>query len=147
MKVPLLQPEESRQIAALIDGLSTPGFGDALDAMLRHVAVFDLSGVFVFPYDARPLLLHDGYTRHVAPKAWAAYLGGAYLLDPFYVACNNHHLAGLWRMRDLAPDDFSTRSSAPRGRSIPAYRRRRARWSRRSGFWCRWRAASRPPIR
>ncbi len=74
--------------------------------MLRHVAVFDLSGVFVFPYDARPLLLHDGYTRHVAPKAWAAYLGGAYLLDPFYVACNNRHPAGLWRMRDLAPDHF-----------------------------------------
>ncbi|WP_318414290.1 helix-turn-helix transcriptional regulator [Rhizobium sp. PL01] len=99
-------PDESRQIAALIDGLSTPGFGEALDAMLRQAAAFDLSGVFVFPYDARPFLLHDGYTRHVAPQAWTAYLGGAYLLDPFYVACNNRHPAGLWRMRDLAPDDF-----------------------------------------
>jgi DNA-binding CsgD family transcriptional regulator len=106
MKVPLLLPDESRQIAALIDSLSTPAFGEALDAMLRRAAAFDLSGVFVFPYDARPLLLHDGYTRHVAPQAWAAYLGGAYLLDPFYVACNNRHPAGLWRMRELAPDDF-----------------------------------------
>lgn len=106
MKVLPLSPEESRQIATLIDGLSTPAFGEALDAMLRRVAAFDLSGVFVFPYDARPLLLHDGYTRHVAPQAWAAYLSGAYLLDPFYVACNNRHPAGLWRMRDLAPDDF-----------------------------------------
>jgi DNA-binding CsgD family transcriptional regulator len=101
-----LSPEESRQIATLIDGLSTPAFGEALDAMLRRATAFDLSGVFVFPYDARPLLLHDGYTRHVAPQAWAAYLGGAYLLDPFYVACNNRHPPGLWRMRDLAPDDF-----------------------------------------
>lgn len=103
---PSLLPVESRQIAALIAGIATPQFGEALDMMLRGVAPFDLSGVFVFPYDARPLLLHDGYTRHVAPQAWAAYLGGAYLLDPFYVACNNHHPAGLWRMRDLAPDDF-----------------------------------------
>lgn len=90
----------------MIDGIATPRFGEALDAMLRSVAPFDFSGVFVFPYDARPLLLHDGYTQHVAPQAWTAYLGGAYLLDPFYVACNNHHPAGLWRMRDLAPDDF-----------------------------------------
>lgn len=97
---------ELADISAMIGGIGTPDFGPALDAMLRAVVPFDLSVVFAFPYDARPILLHDGYTHEVAPHALAAYLGGAYLLDPFYVACNNGQEAGLWRMRELAPDRF-----------------------------------------
>lgn len=90
----------------MIGLIGTPDFGPALDAMLRAVAPFDLSVAFAFPYDARPILLHDGYTHDVAPQALAAYLGGAYLLDPFYVACNSGQEPGLWRMRELAPDRF-----------------------------------------
>ncbi|WEX88358.1 helix-turn-helix transcriptional regulator [Sinorhizobium garamanticum] len=97
---------ESADISTMIRFIGTPDFGAALDAMLRAVAPFDLSVVFAFPYDARPILLHDGYTHGVSPQALKAYLGGAYLLDPFYVACNNGQPAGLWRMRELAPDQF-----------------------------------------
>lgn len=35
-----------------------------------------------------------------------AYLDGAYLLDPFYVACTRPVPPGLYRMRDIAPDAF-----------------------------------------
>ncbi|WFU47860.1 response regulator transcription factor [Sinorhizobium terangae] len=97
---------ESADISTMIRFIGTPDFGVALDAMLRAIAPFDLSVVFAFPYDARPILLHDGYTHGVSPQALKAYLGGAYLLDPFYVACNNGQPAGLWRMRELAPDRF-----------------------------------------
>ncbi|WP_173511123.1 helix-turn-helix transcriptional regulator [Sinorhizobium psoraleae] len=97
---------ESADISAMIKFIGTPDFGASLDAMLRAIAPFDLSVVFAFPYDTRPILLYDGYTHGVSPRALKAYLGGAYLLDPFYVACNNGQPAGLWRMRELAPDRF-----------------------------------------
>ena len=97
---------ESADISAMIGLIGTQDFGQALDRMLRSVTSFDLSVAFAYPYDARPIVLHDGYTAKVSARALSAYLGGAYLLDPFYVACSAGQPAGLWRMRELAPDRF-----------------------------------------
>jgi DNA-binding CsgD family transcriptional regulator len=65
-----------------------------------------MSSIFIFSFDARPLLLHDGYTAHVSRNALENYLSGGYLLDPFYVASSHNHPSGLWRMNELAPDSF-----------------------------------------
>lgn len=97
---------ESADISAMIGLIGTEDFGRALDRMLQSVTGFDLSVVFAYPYDARPIVLYDGYTAKVSASALSAYLGGAYLLDPFYVACCAGQPAGLWRMRELAPDQF-----------------------------------------
>ncbi|OWK24889.1 histidine kinase [Rhizobium yanglingense] len=78
----------------------------ALDELLVQLATFDLSAIFGFPFDARPLLLYDGYRDQAAPSSLEAYLNGAYLLDPFYTASVQDAAPGLWRMRDLAPDCF-----------------------------------------
>lgn len=97
---------ESADISAMIGLIGTQDFGGALDRMLRSIASFDLSVAFAYPYDKRPIVLHDGYTAKVSESALSAYLGGAYLLDPFYVACSGGQPPGLWRMRELAPDQF-----------------------------------------
>lgn len=92
--------------ASVVSHLGRPTFPEALDEMLAKVAPFDLSVIFGFPFDSRPLLLHDGYRQHAAPSALEAYLNGAYLFDPFYTACAQNFPPGLWRMRELAPDEF-----------------------------------------
>ncbi|WP_246750075.1 helix-turn-helix transcriptional regulator [Mesorhizobium caraganae] len=93
-------------IASVMGQIGRPTLPEALDDMLARIAPFDLSAIFGFPFDARPLLLYDGYRQAAAPSALEAYLNGAYLLDPFYTACVQGWEPGLWRMRDLAPDRF-----------------------------------------
>ena len=102
------KPEEPGigAVAKIIGQIGTPGLPMALDGFLRATAAFDLSVIFGYPYDRRPLLLHDGYGPYVTRAALDAYLRGAYLLDPFYTASVQHHAPGLWRMRELAPDAF-----------------------------------------
>lgn len=93
-------------IAAVVGQIGTPGLPIALDGLLRSVAEFDMSVIFGYPYGERPCLLYDGYGAHTTRSALDAYLLGAYLLDPFYTASVEGHPPGLWRMRELAPDDF-----------------------------------------
>ena len=104
---PPLPASWHEDVAQLIAALGDPALPLRLDAMLRRLTPFDLSAAFGFLDGAkRPLLLHDGYGRWAAPAALAAYLAGAYLLDPFYTACAQRRPDGLYRMRDLSPDAF-----------------------------------------
>ena len=93
-------------LASVVGQIGKPSLSDALDGLLRTITPFDLSAIFGFPFDERPLLLHNGYGDHASPTALEAYLGGAYLFDPFYTACTQNISPGVWRMRELAPDEF-----------------------------------------
>ncbi|EGO96905.1 LuxR family transcriptional regulator [Acidiphilium sp. PM] len=97
---------EADMIAAVIGRIGTPDLLLTLDQVLKSIADFDLSVVFGYPYGECPRLLHNGYGAHATHEALDAYLRGAYLLDPFYTASVHGHSPGLWRMRELAPDDF-----------------------------------------
>jgi DNA-binding CsgD family transcriptional regulator len=99
-------PPDIAAIAAVVGRIGTPALPQSLDDMLASTAPFDLSAIFGFPFDQRPLLLHDGYGNKASPEALEAYLAGAYLFDPFYTACTRNVAAGLWRMREVAPDAF-----------------------------------------
>lgn len=92
--------------ARLIEHIGEESLIQVLDEMLCEVVSFDFSTIFAYPFGRRPLFLHDGYQHYASAQALDAYLGGTYLLDPFYTACTHGHTSGLWRMAELAPDDF-----------------------------------------
>jgi DNA-binding CsgD family transcriptional regulator len=93
-------------VGAIIAHLGGPDLPRVLDEALRGLAPFDLSVIFAYPAGARPLHLHDGLGPHRPGAALEAYLDGAYLLDPFYVACAEPVAPGLYRMGSIAPDAF-----------------------------------------
>lgn len=93
-------------IASLIEQIGKPSLPQVLDEIAAKTAPFDLSVIFGYPFDAKPLLLHNGYRDQATQTALQNYLSGAYLLDPFYTAAVEGREPGLWRMRDLAPDSF-----------------------------------------
>lgn len=99
-------PEEIDDVASVVCELGRPGFGLALDRFLRGVTSFEMTCIFAFHPESAPLLVHDGYSASVSRNALSAYLRGAYLLDPFYVACATGVNDGLWRMSQVAPDAF-----------------------------------------
>ncbi|WP_376711363.1 helix-turn-helix domain-containing protein [Pseudochrobactrum lubricantis] len=94
------------KVAAVISASGQDNFGKQLDAVITDIAVFDMSCIFAFRFNAEPHLIHDGYSKTVSRKALSSYMRGGYLLDPFYVACISGHETGLWRMGELAPDSF-----------------------------------------
>ncbi|WP_218113678.1 response regulator transcription factor [Superficieibacter electus] len=94
-------------LASVVGHIGKPTLPGALDDLLAGSVAFDLSVIFGFPFDAKPIILHDNQYRHsVTAVALENYLQGTYLFDPFYTACAENHASGLWRMSELAPDAF-----------------------------------------
>lgn len=102
----MISADQAAAVAALIAATGSTHYGAALDRLCRLAAPFDMSCVFGFSAEARPVVIHDGYSATVDRRALRSYLRGAYLLDPFYAACISDRAEGLWRMRDLAPDAY-----------------------------------------
>lgn len=94
------------QTPELVSLIGQAAFPQALDAALSDLAAFDISCIFAYPGEERPALLHDGLRGVSSPAIMANYLNGTYLLDAVYAACRRQVAPGLYRLRDLAPDDF-----------------------------------------
>lgn len=101
-----MDSDEANRLGTVIRSIGSDTLGSAIDTVLKSVVDFDMSCAYLFRFNQPALLIHDGYNHRVAAHTLQAYLRGGYLLDPFYVACTNNHTAGLWRMRELAPDSF-----------------------------------------
>ena len=101
-----MKAEDAQALANIIGAIDSDQLGQNIDAMLQRSLTFDMSCGYLFRFNHNALMLHNGYKQSVPDSTLNAYLRGGYLLDPFYVACIHDHPAGLWRMRDLAPDSF-----------------------------------------
>jgi DNA-binding CsgD family transcriptional regulator len=96
----------NRHAAEIIDAIDEPTLPAILDRSLEELVPYDLSVIFAYPDESEPIYLHDGFRGHAPGGALETYLKGAYLLDPFFTACSRRVPPGLYRMRDLAPDQF-----------------------------------------
>lgn len=90
----------------MIGALGSPAFAPRLDAWLSRLVRFDIACIFAYPSGRGPALLHDGLRDVGNELAMENYLKGTYLLDAVYIACAHDKAPGLYRLRDLAPDDF-----------------------------------------
>lgn len=93
-------------LAAALGALETQHFARALVRALGAVATFDYSVIFAYRGAERPLDLFDNFSAERRDVFVTAYQAGPYLLDPFYHAARDRVPAGLYRLRDLAPDRF-----------------------------------------
>jgi DNA-binding CsgD family transcriptional regulator len=93
-------------IGDLIGAIGTEAFPSILARLLRSVAPFNYTVVFGYSGVGRPLDLYDDFPSGKRKIFVTDYQEGPYLLDPFYLASAQPVPAGLYRMRDLAPDRF-----------------------------------------
>src|SRR5882757_9936393 len=91
------------ELIADVDDASLVG---RLVVALGELTPIDCSMVLAFRRDARPLLLFDDTKRAWRENEVSEYLSAAYLLDPFYIAAIEGIAAGVYRLRDLAPEGF-----------------------------------------
>jgi DNA-binding CsgD family transcriptional regulator len=95
-------------VPRLVDADQPGDFADTLMSALQQVATFSHAVLFGYPLERRPVLLHHAFAAPERSGSLVAYVRGTYLLDPFYEACLNQVPEGVYRMEDLAPDDFYT---------------------------------------
>jgi DNA-binding CsgD family transcriptional regulator len=91
---------------AVIAAIGQDGFAPALTGLLQTVAPYTYTVVFGYSGSAPPLDLYDDFPASKRRIFVTDYQEGPYLLDPFYLAVTRPVPAGLYRMRDLAPDRF-----------------------------------------
>jgi len=88
--------------AALIRSIHSDQFPKILGEICHNAASYDSTVTYAYNGDSPPIdLFHQGETQSLAD-----YQSRAYLLDPFYHACQNGIKPGIYRLKELAPDHF-----------------------------------------
>lgn len=99
---------QGEALAGVIRALATEAFDDALQAWLRAIAAPDSVIGLAFGADGPPqVLFRHAREARVFARLEAAYLAGAYLLDPFHALHLGRAAAGVYRLADVAPDAFA----------------------------------------
>jgi DNA-binding CsgD family transcriptional regulator len=93
-------------LAESIDSIGAEGFPQTLVNALKSLLEFDYSVVFAYYQSEKPLCLFHTFSSKKRVIFVDDYLKGPFLLDPFYNACSREIDAGLYRLRDIAPDRF-----------------------------------------
>lgn len=94
-------------LSRAILAIEKDSFGQALFDWLQEACSFDNFAIvaYVQGQDPQILFTHARNTK-VFERINSDYVNGAYLLDPFYALHKNNAPEGLYRLADIAPDQF-----------------------------------------
>lgn len=81
-------------------------YAENLAKALRSIADFEYCVIFAYCQDATPVCLYDDFPPVKQKIHVEDYQAGPYLLDPFFLAATSGVAAGLYRMKEVAPDRF-----------------------------------------
>lgn len=84
----------------------TPPFAQHLIDALRQVVAFDWWMVMIYRERASPEMLCENFTGSWRARGLTTYVGGYYVLDPFYVMSRSLDHPEVCRLGDIAPDGF-----------------------------------------
>jgi DNA-binding CsgD family transcriptional regulator len=107
------------QISNIISSIDLPNLPSILTDSIKQIVDYEHVVIFGYCEGHRPTFLYDGFSKAHKISLVAPYLNGSYLVDPFYTACVNKLDPGLYRMRDVAPDEFYQQVGAHPGYVSP----------------------------
>ncbi len=84
----------------------TTEFAPRLIELLHRVLKFDWWMVMVYRQHANPEMLCENFTGSWRARGLTTYVGGFYVLDPFYVMSQSLGHPEVCRLGDIAPDGF-----------------------------------------
>jgi len=125
------------QIGDIIANSDLPTLPEILVTSIKNVIEFEHAVIFGYPVGSRPVFLYDGFSSAHKKSSVAPYLNGSYLVDPFFDACVKQIEPALYRMRDLAPDDFYANVGAHPGYVSPCISHEPGYLSEEIGFFAR----------
>jgi DNA-binding CsgD family transcriptional regulator len=102
----LSQPEWYMALGELLSHAGNSDFPDMLANTVRRLTTFDYTVTFAYNGPGIPVCLHHTFGPKQFDIHVREYEIGPYLLDPFYKASANGIRSGIYRLADLAPDQF-----------------------------------------
>ena len=93
-------------VSECIDSSGTEAFTTKLVSALKSITDIDYLVCFAYHQNEVPVCLCHTFSAVHRVVFVDDYLKGPYLLDPFFKACGRKVDAGLYRLRDIAPDRF-----------------------------------------
>lgn len=93
-------------LGAVIAAVGTNDFCTALTAWLQAVCPYSYTVIFGYHQAEPPIEIYDDFPKDRRRVFVDDYVGGPYHLDPFYLGAIGPTPAGLYRLKDLAPDRF-----------------------------------------
>jgi len=93
-------------LSQCIDSIGSEQFTVKLVSALKSITDFDYSVSFAYHRKEKPVCLYHTFSSVDRVVFVDDYLKGPYLLDPFFKACSRKVDAGMYRLRDIAPDRF-----------------------------------------
>ena len=90
----------------IVKSTNTPSYPEEIVSALRHIAPFEIFAFVEYYNDRPPTFLDHNMGAFTNLKVLDNYLSGTYLLDAAYTACRNGIDSGLYRLSELAPDDY-----------------------------------------
>ena len=96
----------SEHMARLVPAVGSAQFPNHLAAMLKQLVHCDDMTIVVYPGTDLPLIEYFEVPVGAENSTLDIYVKGAFLLDPFYLAASRDRAFGVFRLRDLAPEDF-----------------------------------------
>jgi len=97
-----------REIAGIVEDPAGADLPERLVRALGHLVPFELAAVFIYRGRSRPLVIYDNFDPGEAKKGITTYIENTYVVNPFYQASLRGLPDGVYRYRDLMPDDFYT---------------------------------------
>ena len=100
---PALVREALPRVAA---SAGTPQFAQHLVDALQQVLAFEWWMVMIYREHANPEMLCENFTGSWRARGLTTYVGGFYVLDPFYIMSRSLDHPEVCRLGDIAPDGF-----------------------------------------
>lgn len=102
-----LNEQWHKALGQLIEHLRMRSFPDVLVKTLQNLADFNtfVVATYKYQYQYQPIVIASSYAEKDSPLQ-RSYLSGAYVLDPLFNAINQHTASGLYRLKEMAPDEF-----------------------------------------
>jgi len=97
-----------QEIAGIIENPVCEDLPERLVRALGYLVPFEMAAVFVYRGRSRPLVIYDNFDPGEAKKGITTYIENTYVVNPFYQASLRGLPDGVYRIRDLMPDDFYT---------------------------------------
>jgi len=93
-------------LAKLIESIGSTDFYTYLGDALESISPYEDMIVVAYSADKKPFMVFQDLSDAHKQNILKQYLTGAYLLDPFYEIQMNKPKDGIYRLADLAPDEF-----------------------------------------
>jgi len=93
-------------LAKLIESIGTTDFYNFLGDALESVSPYEDMIVVAYSADKKPFMVYQNLLDTHKQNILNQYLSGGYFLDPFYEIQMKKPKDGIYRLADLAPDEF-----------------------------------------